>query len=582
MRYVETRRWRYLCRAGLTETTADDVLKYVGHTLDKHKGCDILDINPGAGLWSQKLHAHLQPRSHVLLEQRHDKFHDFLDPLLHAPGSKYSLVAKDPTVLDTYRELVAEGAFPHQTPLDAQDPRAQEPNNTLLVTGSLVWDPRLPGMGFDSMAKQLFHHFTTAAWTNDLFHKFGLVRTVLWVQSEDFNSCIAESISTMLKTTRFLEMSHKVDVLVGGVRTPRKLGKGSIGREPQYEIESMVHAMRKGREHGMVLPPHRRDTIHDFAEDVERISNGTGIMSTTAIHKYLYEQQLAGKTTTGLLQESTVAHYESEKAISEQYPDIKHRREADGTIPLKTQLVGHPARAEFTKFFKTASGQIASQKVKVNIESVADTGEQIYNLECKILRMPDGPEKDACMTELAALDASWEKGMANMQSNYWKAPLSEVDDRLAIRSPPYPRIQWDARSFEPLIMRASEVWPSNRLSLISASPLPKPSSTSPDWYEWVQDFVFGLYSQPSDSIDAALDKMQHGLSSIMDECPSLRDVDKGGRLQMRHLRVRMLTVEMIGELVESYRAWPFKAPGSDHNKFFRHKGASTMYGGVWK
>jgi transcription factor 1 len=551
------------------------VLQYYGHTLDKHKGCDILDINPGAGLWSQKLHEYLQPRSHVLLEPRYERFQPFLDPLLNAPGSKYSLVAKDPIALDTYREMVAEGAFPHQTPQDAQA-GAQEPNNTLLVTGSLVWDPRLPGMGFDSMAKQLFHHFCIAAWSNDLFHQFGLVRTLFWAQSEDFRGVVAESINTLGKNSRFLEMSHQVDVVVNGERIARSMGKGAPGREPQHEIESTVRALQRGREQDMVLPKHRRDAIHDFAEDVERMTNGTGIMSTTAIHDYLREQQLAGKSTTGLLQESFIDHYNEERRLREQHPDISIDRDPTGKQPRLKTWLSHPACAEFQSFFKQDATQVMAKKVKRVIEATADVGEQIYHLECKILGMPHGAEKDAAMAELAELNESWDKQEASMQSNYTKAPTAELDDRLAIRSPPSPRLQWDARTFEPLIMRNDEVWPRNRLSLISATPIPKPLLESGDWFEWVQDFVFGLYSQPSERVDAMLDKMQHGLSDIMNECPSLRDEEKGGRLQMRHLRVRMLTKGMIEELVGAYRTWPFKAPGSEHNKFFRNRGGSSV------
>lgn len=84
--------------------------------------------------------------------------------------------------------------------------------------------------------------------------------------------------------------------------------------------------------------------------------------------------------------------------------------------------------------------------------------------------------------------------------------------------------------------------------------------------------MYALFAVGSAPLPEALDKLQHGLSQIMDSCPSLRDPDKGGRMNMHHLRVRVLTAEMIEELVKAYRDWPFKEPGSDHNKYFRWKG----------
>lgn len=549
------------------------MLKYVSHTLDKHKGCDILDINPGAGLWSQKLHEYLQPRSHVLLEQRHEKFKDFLDPLLTAPGSKYSLVNEDPLALQTYRDLVTNGVFPHQTVLDPDDPRAQEPNNTLLVTGSLVWDLRLPGLGFDSMAKQLAYHFASAAWTNDLFHAFGLVRTLLWVQHDDFSPMIADSVSSLQKTNRLMEMSQSTNVFVAPERAPRSKGRGSSGRDPQYEIETTVHALRRGRELGIELPLHRRDNIHDFAADLEQISNGTGIISHNEMQDYLREQQLAGKSTVGLLPQGLIEHYEEMKGITENYPeiDLNPVEIAGKRTKRKKPPADHPYKAQISKFYKEIASTALTLKNKSLVSTVADIGEEMYKLECKILGMQDGPKKDSAMTKLAELDQKWNHSIESQNSNYTKASAAEIDDRLAIRSLPSPLLQWDARPFEPLVMRKDEVWPQNRLSLISAEPIPRPVGESSDFHEWVTDFIFGLYTHPQDGVNHCLDKMQHGLSDIINECPSLKDPKKGGRLQMEHLRVRMLTKEMIIELVKAYKNWPFKEPDSDHSRYFKNK-----------
>lgn len=570
---------------GKTETDrmcvcADDVIKYIGHTLEKHKGCDILDINPGAGLWSQKLHEYLKPRSHVLLEPRFDKFKDFLEPLLNARRSKYSLLEKDAMELQTYRDLVTDAVFPHQKIRESGDPKAQEPNNTLLVTGCLVWDPSLPGLGLDSMAKQLHYHFGAAARNNELFHAYGLIRTLFWIPQEDFGPTMSDSMSTMHKTNRFTEMSQNVTVIVNGEQAPRGMGKGSSGREPQYAIESTVRALQRGREQGIELPPHRRDHIHDFAADIERISKGTGITRSAEMNDYLHDQQIAGKSTTGLLSEGLIEHYEKEKALRQRYPDVNIPSGpslTDGKSRKKLVPATHPAKEEIRQYIADCAPINFTQRLKTQIEAIADIGEEMFNLECKILRMKDGPKKDAAMAELQKIDESWEQAKEKIPKNYHRAPATELDDRLALRSPPGPRIQWDSRPFEPLTMRKNEVWPTNRLCLVSAEPIPHSTTQSPEYYEWLQDFVHGLYSNPSESIIEALDKMQHGLSDLIQDCPSLKDPAKGGRLQMKHLRVRMLTPEMVTELVDAYRNWPFKAPGSDHSKYFRHKTSAHSF-----
>ena len=121
-------------------------------------------------------------------------------------------------------------------------------------------------------------------------------------------------------------------------------------------------------------------------------------------------------------------------------------------------------------------------------------------------------------------------------------------------------------------MEPEEAWPPHEMALISSTPYPRPPGQTLDYYEWVHDFVYALFAVPSMSLPEALEKMQHGLSEIIDKCPSITDPDKGGRLAMKHFRVRMVTAEMIYEMVEVYRDWPFKEPGSNHNKYFRWKG----------
>jgi len=553
------------------------VLNYIGPTLEKHKGCDILDINPGACLWSQKLHDFLKPRSHVLLENSPDIFQGFLDPLLNAPDSKYKLVAKDPLDLSSYRDIVNEDTFPHQTRVDPTDPKAQDPNNTLLVTGSLVWDPNLPGLGFDSMAKQLCHHFAAAAWTNDLFHAYGPVRTLFWVQSEDFSPMIAQATSGMHRSNRLLEMTQDLNQVVGSERKVRPAGRAALGREPQYELESAVRALRAGTERGIEIPPHRRDSTYDVAKHIEEVSGGTGISSVGFIQPLLHTRHLEGKAVTGILPQSFIETIESEKRLRNEYPDLPFN--PPGVYPsIKgPSPKGHPAQKMIVQFKKAHSLAQNIVKGKAVIESIADIGEQMYLLECKALRMVEGPPKESIVKQIEELDLRWDRSIEALAENYKLAPLGELDDRISLRHSAQPRIQWDHRPFLPLMLHEDEAWPRNRLSLVSASPKPKPLGDGDDWAEWVYDFVYAIYSDPIKPIAFALETMQHGLSEVIKNCPSLTDPDKGGRMQMKHLRVRMLTMDMIDELVKAYRDWPFKAPGTDHSRYFRHKSSK---GGV--
>lgn len=567
----------------LTSISADDVLKYYGKSLEIHKGCDMLDINPGAGLWSQKLHDFLQPRTHVLMEPNYEQFKPFLEPLLDAPGSTYKLVQKPTTDLDHYVELMAENVFPEQTPADPQDTNGQDLNKTLLVTGMLAWDPVLPGMSFDSMAKQLYNLFSAAIRTNDYFHKYGRVRTLFWVSSSDFDPVVAKSSAKFLKNNALLEMTQSIELVVDGPRAPRATGKGSPGRSPQYEIESTVRAMRRAKANGMPLPPHREDFMHKIAAEIEEKSAGIAHVKYGWLHDFLLTKHKEGATPVGLLNALQFEHVDRLVALQAKYPDVDFEAIGNAQDPKKKRTGSffkgredHPAREEAHSFSLTKSADRALVNKLEQCDEIANIGEEMYKKECEALRLADGtPEKDALLKQIEDLDKQWELANSRVASNYKAVPLANLDDRLSLRHPPHPRSQWDAREFEPLTMQPDESWPPSRLSLISSTPFARPPGESADWFEWVHDFVYALYAIPSASLPDALNNMQHGAAEIMANCPALTDPDKGGRLQMKHLRVRAMTREMIEQLVQAYRDWPFKEPGSDHNKYFRWKGLNS-------
>lgn len=564
----------------------DDTLAYLAPTLEKHKGCDILDLNPGAGLWSQKLHEFLQPRSHVLVEPMIERFETFLNPLLDAPDSKYKLCTKDPLRMDSFREMVDEDLFPHQKRLAAGDPNRHEPNNSLLVTGSFCWDPPLPGIGFDSMAKQMYVHLAGASAENDLFHAYGLARTLFWVPHDDFNAMIAEGASGMFRANRVHELSHTMDVVVTSSRRVRGRGRMGSSREPRMLIASDRRAIQAGRENGMVPPTHRRGTSYELSEGLEEHFAPDGNIANIPLMEYLWRRHISGRDTAGYISGHATLHYDQEIELRSKYPDLPFDTITDRTIPGehvrgdKTQvkiperkhLMSHPAYAEIKPFYKTRSGVVNVIKRKNVQESLAQMGEKMFKLEQKILRMEDGSEKDTEMEALRKLEARYLWGIEHeVGVNYQTTVLAETDDMVAFNMSPRPLLYFDRRPYPPLAMEPAESWPANRLALVSTEPDPAWARKDSEWRYWAEDFLYGLYDHSSDSLKEALDKLQHGLAGLIDHCPSLKDPNVGGRLLLDHLRVRMLTPPMIEELVSAYIEWPFKMPGSDHHKFFRSR-----------
>jgi transcription factor 1 len=207
---------------------------------------------------------------------------------------------------------------------------------------------------------------------------------------------------------------------------------------------------------------------------------------------------------------------------------------------------------------------------RIRVDAVVEKGWEIYNLECKILGMEDGPEKDAALEKLHEMEREFEEGRSQLNANFRPAVYTELDDRISMST--VPRLQWDMRPFEPLVAKPEEVWPENQVRLYDMLPQPKPDDLSLEDWEYEQDFVAAINDTGGRTMSAVpqiLDTVQHGGSALIDEIPILRDPKRGGRLNMEQMRSRMLTLDMIQAMSKAYREWPFRIPEADYPNYFR-------------
>ncbi|KAF2001061.1 S-adenosyl-L-methionine-dependent methyltransferase [Amniculicola lignicola CBS 123094] len=311
----------------VSPSLCDDALSLLGPSLEPCKGCDILDINPGAGLWSQKIHDAINPRSHIMLESNPALYGQYLQPLVEAPDSTYRMVTGDATQFETIEQLISKGYLPHQQAPMLDGSQTPKLNNSLLVTGTLMWDPHLPGINFTSMGKQLIYNFVSMSWRNRLFHQFGPVRMLFWLSHNDHKDLVPKSLQNLSKFGYNVQLKCDILEIVAPPQAPRGMGPAFLSRDPRYEFESLIRAMNTAKENCVQLPEHRRDIRHGFVEDIERLTKGTGLMTSEDCFNYLVEQELSGKPTLGLLREFVrdFLHKEAE------YKRITNSHAADAT-----------------------------------------------------------------------------------------------------------------------------------------------------------------------------------------------------------------------------------------------------------
>ncbi|CAK7563380.1 MAG: hypothetical protein SEPTF4163_001248 [Sporothrix epigloea] len=235
----------------VSEPLCDDILEYVGSSLaERHAGCDLLDIYPGAGLWSQKLHALLQPRQHILLEPDDQFYKPFLQPLLDKPN--VSLVPKSGIV---WRDLsnVLETMLPHQVPRPRGPEHEPQRNDTLLVTANLAFSPKRSFSIFDSVAHLVLYQFINSIRASSLFHRYGLVRMLLWVEASDRHPLLARSCQRRRRLAIDGELATEWITEIAG---PDDFSQWYV-RADNLDRASCQQALARMKEAGMVIPERR-------------------------------------------------------------------------------------------------------------------------------------------------------------------------------------------------------------------------------------------------------------------------------------------------------------------------------------
>lgn len=449
----------------------------------------------------------------------------------------------------------------HQKPVEPRSSGAPKPNNNLLVTGSIMWDPKAYGMGFDSIGKQLLNLFNECSWRNERYHIYGPVRSLLWTTEADFKSAVPRSHYMYSKQSFVMNYLAKTVQVVTPDHLPKGPGHSTIGRQPQYEIQSVIRAMQRGQENGMELPQHRRDCIHEMAGDIAQRNIEQGKAADTRltqleISTYFEKRIREGKSNVGIDYQQNIEAISEDQHL-EEHPELR----------WTTNKSGQPKRTE--RGVKLC-GRLAllnqGRKYRSQIEELTGSFEEMFDREIEVLNMEDGLEKEEAKKWLEAKDEELQTALEHVHSHQRTAVVSSANDRISLKSP-VPRLQWDHRPYEPLVMQPDEFWPKQRACLIDMEPYPRKDFQ----LEFFMDFGYSLFQSSNISVTRALESMQAGASCLCDQVPSLRDPARGGRLNMDHMKVSMLTNEMVEDLFRAYHAWPFKDSKANHSKYFHLK-----------
>ncbi|KAF9869418.1 hypothetical protein CkaCkLH20_13135 [Colletotrichum karsti] len=496
------------------EKLCDDILSYIGPTLRRHEGCDLVDINPGAGLWSRKLNEFLKPRSHLLMEPDETLYGPFLEPILQKPGTK--LLPKSGIVWRDLGEALRH--IENQTPRPRGPDITPERNDTLLVTANLAFFPKKPYGNFDSAAQLVLFQLVSSIRLGQLFQKYGLVRMLIWTGADDWQSYVSRNLQTRKKGALEAEVSCE---WFANVASPEP-SEGDVWyvRDKWIDIDSTIATLKRMEEQGLELPEARRKKSTKEAEPYKDSGETfAGQEDVNIARPFLEELEKLEKLVT----EGTLTRKSDRKSWSRLL--LLRARKAYGRLPDSTKTVLHDL--ERIREFRRSH-----------------------------------PESKS---EIDKMESEWNEKVDSLKKNE-KGEFRMVRDNMHVFHQSPPVMLWDRRPYEPINVDPKEFFPNVGCALLDIQPkamhrlhreIGPGSSRAGDMFELLQRTLMASSMEP---MSKALDRIWPGAADgVLPNCPSLRDPEQGGTEGSGHAELcpRVLNEKQWTEILEAFMAWPF-------------------------
>jgi len=528
----------------------------MGHTLEEYKGCDIIDIHPGACLWSRKLHDFLQPRRHLLMEPE-DKYKPFIEPLLRKRRSTYrhtSLSGAHPrSYFESYDLIFNDDLLPKRDLLSPGDARLRQTNKTLLVTGTLSRRYRsIRGMVRNvHNANLVLNHMVQASQTNALFHGYGLVRMLFWHPDDTRSTVMPDMNVARGAYGAAIDVAADLVEIAGADRAtlaelpsqPRALTRH---RYPEIDQISADRVLKRMEDRGVKMPLHRRPRLHQAAIDR---SADPSIDVDDEARRVIPLHLPVHKSLDAVME----AHEEKMKAFSETVSRVKGTTAFDMpydyvfTIEAK-KVLSENDLSKLGPYMDIWAVQVALEAAISDLKTRKPREAATTELERRVTKVGD---------DLRAISTTKRLRAHNLQTNAHTVQKE-------IHACHAETLAHDRRPFEALTTSVDEFWPQFGHFLLDVQPRAEnlaDSLTSPGEANTVmRDLVVRLWQLSASSVPMAVDRIgANAAQDLVPACPDMADAAKGGRLDVQDMTVRLLSRSMIEQLTKAYLDWPFRS-----------------------
>ncbi|KKO98591.1 hypothetical protein THAR02_09310 [Trichoderma harzianum] len=491
----------------VSEGLCDDIIQYLGTSLERHRGCDLIDLNPGAGVWSRKLHDFLEPRNHIMMD---------LDAELYSPFLK-DLTSKDHVQLIPKSGIVWKDLFEMiQTKLSHQESLSTgeaEPirNDTLLVTANLSSYPKKAFLGFDSVSTMVMYQFMSSIKSSSLFQKYGLVRMLLWVSDDEKRRLVPKSLNRRKRGSFEAELACEWIHEVAGQELAAE--NRTALRDDWINKESALNTLARMEALGLKVPKGREVKMYKES---------------------LKARDLIGKKLAGVRVPNVPRPFKKE------LEDLEHELEED-PAELSHRLKSLRSREKY---------EINHSKMYLEL---LQEHERISHM---------GTDNTSAFVEA---NEAWNEKIDNLKKNQ-RMEFNVVRDGYHLFRQNPPALLWDRREYEPLKAMPDEFFPNSPTALLDIQPkamhpllrqIGPNSNHAGDISDIMLKSWWSMSLQPADK---AMESLWPGFSDLFSEVPSLRDPTRGGVPMTGHgsLSARGINEGQWTEMLEAWMRWPFR------------------------
>lgn len=482
----------------------DDIANYIGPSLDRHRGCDLIDINPGAGLWSRTLHDLVQPRKHILMEPDVEVYQPLLADLIERPNVQF--LPKAGILWREVNEMLATCISPDKK----ADPNAvPERNDTLLLNINLSFAPPKKFQMFECVSTMVLYQLMSSIKTASLFQQYGLVRMLVWVNDDGKRRLLPHSATRRKKSTFEAELACEWIHEIAGKDVESEAHEL---RDEWINLESGYNTLARMKKAGLAMPSDRETFLYK---------------AVTA------DESLMGKRLAGV-----------------------HRPTL--SRPFRSELEGLEAE------FAASNDPEPSKRLKVLRFRGKYDAEDSTTYQDLIREGEEASllfEKDPAA--FAAADAAWNAKIQSLKKNARREFVIFRDNYHLFRQDS-PVLHWDRRPFEPLAVRADEFYPQVPCALLDLQPKTMhkhlrqhgPTARAGSLADVILRFWYSYSLYP---VSKAMDSLWPGFGKMFPELTCLRDPAKGGSPLSGdgELPARCVNEKQWTEIVDAFLDWPF-------------------------